>query len=223
LNVNPKAKDKIHQTAIYYAAREGKLKVCNYLLDQGVALNEIDVYNQTPVYYAAREGRKEIVQLFAERGADLNLIDKYGQTCVFYAIREGHFDVVDYILSNPTFTSINKADKKGMSLYVFAIKYNKNNIAELLSRKGALASITTKNNDKKLKPKKQSSKPEEEKVEEDVQKPKRYLLCRVNDAGDKIPLTLSEIEEFEQQNPEIAEYMNNPELLEELERNAPEE
>jgi ankyrin repeat protein len=54
LGVDPQAKDKIQQTPIYYAAREGRNQVCEYLLSKGVPINEPDLYHQTPVYYAAR-------------------------------------------------------------------------------------------------------------------------------------------------------------------------
>ena len=54
LGVNPQTKDKIQQTSIYYAAREGKFNTCQYLLQKGVPLNEPDIYHQTPIYYAAR-------------------------------------------------------------------------------------------------------------------------------------------------------------------------
>jgi len=54
MKVDPLAKDKIQQTCIYYAAREGKYNACKYLLEKGVPLNEPDLYHQTPIYYAAR-------------------------------------------------------------------------------------------------------------------------------------------------------------------------
>lgn len=52
--VDPLFKDKISQTALYYAAREGKVECTNYLLDQGCGINDKDFYIQTPIYYAAR-------------------------------------------------------------------------------------------------------------------------------------------------------------------------
>jgi ankyrin repeat protein len=54
LGVDPIAKDKIQQTPIYYAAREGRYQVCEYLLNKGVPINDPDLYHQTPLYYAAR-------------------------------------------------------------------------------------------------------------------------------------------------------------------------
>lgn len=52
--VNPLEKDKIHQTPLYYASREGKLKCCQFLISKGCPLNDKDLYHQTPLYYACR-------------------------------------------------------------------------------------------------------------------------------------------------------------------------
>jgi ankyrin repeat protein len=52
--VDPKEMDRIQQTALYYAAREGKYRTCEYLISKGVELNRPDYYLQTPIYYAAR-------------------------------------------------------------------------------------------------------------------------------------------------------------------------
>lgn len=52
--VDPLYKDKIQQTSIYYAAREGKVNCTKYLLSLNCPINEQDFYLQTPIYYAAR-------------------------------------------------------------------------------------------------------------------------------------------------------------------------
>ncbi len=167
-----------------------------------------------------REGRKNLVQLFVNHGADVDFEDKYGQTCLFYAIREGHTEVIDFITSLNQFSKIDKGDKKGLTPYLFALKHGKTAIAELLVNKGA--STQSKSQDKKSKSKK-TAKTEEEKLEEDIQKPKRYVLCKINEHGEKVPLTLDEIEEFEKNNPEVAEMMRNPKILSQMEQNEPEE
>ena len=167
-----------------------------------------------------REGRKNLVQLFVNHGADVDYEDKYGQTCLFYAIREGHTEVIDYLTSLTQFTKIDKADKKGLSPYLFALKHGKTALAELLVNKGA--STQSKNHDKKSKSKK-PFKAEEEKVEEDIQKPKRYVLCKINEHREKVPLSLEEIEEFEKNNPDVAEMMRNPKILSQMEQKEPEE
>ena len=77
LGVDPLSKDSIGQTALYYAAREGKFQCAKYLVELGCPLNEKDLYQQTPIYYASREGRIEIVELFIDNGADLTNEDKF--------------------------------------------------------------------------------------------------------------------------------------------------
>jgi ankyrin repeat protein len=75
--IDPLLKDSIGQTALYYAAREGKFLCCKYLLELGSPLNEKDFYQQTPVYYASRENRLEILELFIDNGADIFIEDKF--------------------------------------------------------------------------------------------------------------------------------------------------
>ena len=150
----------------------------------------------------------------------MNVEDKYGQTCLFYAIREGHIDIVDYLTSLDEFTKIDKADKKGLTPYLFAIKHCKQAIVELLVNKGASmgkATDTKKTKNKKVKQQ------EEEKIEEDLQKPKRFVLCKINEHGEKSALTLEEIAQFKEDHPDVAEALTNQALLEQMEENAPEE
>lgn len=52
--LNPTYKDKIQQTPLYYASREGKYQCCKYLIESGCTVNDLDYYNQTPIFYAAR-------------------------------------------------------------------------------------------------------------------------------------------------------------------------
>ncbi len=156
--------------------------------------------------------------MLIEKGADLNLEDKYGQTCLFYAIKDDHIDIVDYITSQPQFTKLDKIDKKNLTPYFFALKNSKLAIAELLAGKGANTQIKTQ--DKKSKGKK---KIEEDKQEEDLQKPKRFLLVRLNEAGEKIPLTAEELDLFERDYPYIANLLRKGDELSELEHSAPEE
>jgi ankyrin repeat protein len=54
LGVDVNSKDKIHQTPLYYAAREGKFLCCKFLIERSCPLNEKDLYHQTPLYYSAR-------------------------------------------------------------------------------------------------------------------------------------------------------------------------
>jgi ankyrin repeat protein len=219
LNVDPKQKDKINQSPLYYTSREGKFKTSEYLISKGVPVNEPDLYAQTPIYYACRDGRLNVVKLLVENGADLNIIDKYGQSALFYAIKEGKADVVDFITGCSNFTKINQADKKGMTPYMFALKNNRNEISELLFNRGANPDTKAEKKSKTKKPAKQ----EEEKIEEDIQKPQKYVLCRINENGEKIACSVEEMEIFKKMYPEVFQKMTSQDELNKLEESAPEE
>lgn len=188
-------------------------------------LNDKDLYQQTPIYYAAREGRLNLVKILVEHGADVNTDDKFGQTCLFYAIREGRLEVVDYITSLDSFNKIDKPDKKGLTPYLFALKYGKHEIAELLVSKGVNTQTKNGNEKKGKTSKKHTSKVEEDKVAEveDIQKQRKCLLVKFNENGEKIPFTPSDWDNFRKEYPHIVEILENSEALNELEKSAPEE
>jgi ankyrin repeat protein len=64
------------------------------LLENGLDLNDPDLYGQTPIYYAAKENRLNIIHRLIEKKADLNVKDLIaGQTPLFYAAKEGHIEM----------------------------------------------------------------------------------------------------------------------------------
>ena len=71
LGIDPLYKDTIGQTALYYAAREGKFLCSKLLVELGCPLNE------TPIYYASREGKLDILEMFIDSGADIFIEDKF--------------------------------------------------------------------------------------------------------------------------------------------------
>jgi hypothetical protein len=87
------ATDALDQTALFYAARDGKIRVISMLLEAGCSPNHKDQYGQTAIYYAARENQLEVAQKLIEAGADLNNEDMHQQTCLFYAAKSGNIDM----------------------------------------------------------------------------------------------------------------------------------
>jgi ankyrin repeat protein len=160
--------------------------------------------------------------MLVQHGADPNVEDKFGQTCLFYAIREGHIEIVDYLMNLDSFTKADKPDKKGLPPYLFAIKHGKNSIAELLATKGVNTQVKA-GHDKKSKSKKQKNVENVKSETEEHEKPKRCLLVKITDNGEKVPLSISELEEFRNYYPDVFEMLVNPSLLEEMEKNSPEE
>ena len=222
IGVNPLFKDKHQQTCLYYTAREGKYLTSKYLIEIcGLPINERDIYGQNPIYYSVREGKIDICQLFVEKGVDINLEDKFGQTCIFYAIKTGHYEIVNFLIKNGA--NINKVDKKKQTPVSYAVKMNQDKIVELLVENGAIKPETKKNEKEKknnnlhlaLKKEKSNNIDSEKKknIIENIQVPKKYILVKIDENGEKIPLTQEELNDFMKKNPEINDIVNNKNLF----------
>ena len=79
LNCSSSVVDIHNQTAIFYAAREGKTEVVEWLVKEGgCQVNQLDKNGQTALFYAAREDRFECVtKMINELGADPLIRDIY--------------------------------------------------------------------------------------------------------------------------------------------------
>ena len=140
-----------------------------------------------------------------EQGSDINIEDKYGHNFIFYSIRKGHYKVTELLIKNET--NLNQIDKKKMTPYTFAEKFNQGKIADLLVEHGAI------NQSQKAKRKRRMS------IEE-IQKPKKFILVRIDSEGRKIPLSEEELSQFKEQNKELYTYLENKESRNHLTENA---
>ena len=217
IGVNPAHKDKHNQTCLYYTVREGKYQTSKYLIeDCNLPINDRDIYGQNPIYYAARDGHLNLCELLVEKGTDVNLEDKYGQTCIFYAIREGHYDVVEFLIRHGA--NVNKNDKKKQTPVSYAMKNGKDKIAELLIANGGIRpEPKTKNNKEHNKKNRKRSTEEDHQTKSEIinniQAPKKYILVKIGENGEKTPLNEEECSKFAQENPEVFQLLNNKEEL----------
>ena len=226
MGVNPLFKDKHKQTCLYYTAREGKYLTSKYLIeDCKLPINERDIYGQNPIYYSAREGHYDLCRLFVEKGSDINLEDNFGQTCIFYAIRQGHYEIVDFLIKKGA--NINKIDKKKQSPVSFATKMNQEKIVELLVKNGANRTdkkgkdkirhnLNMNNHNTKIEKKTSEEIEQNKKIIMSVQVPKKHILVKIDEKGNKIPLTDEEYDEFMEKNPEIYNILNDKMMLKKL-------
>ena len=220
IGVNPAHKDKHEQTCLYYTVREGKYETSKYLIENcHLPINEKDIYGQNPIYYAAREGHLNLCELLVEKGTNINLEDKYGQTCIFYAIRQGHYNIVEFLIKNKV--NVNKVDKKKQTPVSYAMKIGQEKIAELLIANGGYKpEPKTKNrNEHNKKNRKRSTEDEHQTKSEiinNIQAPKKYILVKIGDNGEKTPLSEEEFNKFTQENPEVFQLLNNKENLQKM-------
>lgn len=221
-------KDKHHQTCLYYCAREGKYLTSKFLIEEcNTPVNEKDIYGQHPIYYSCREGKLDVCQLLLDKGADINMEDKYGQSCLYYAIRQGHYEIVEFLIKNGI--DLNKVDKRKVSPILFAERNNQTKIADLLLQNGAIKPESKKKEKKEKKDKKKVEITPEEQMQnrmnliESIQKPKKFILVKINENGEKFPLNNEELEHFKKTNEDVINLLNNKEELKKLVDECPDE
>lgn len=202
-------KDSLQQSALFYAAKNGRRRQCELLLQAGVQPNDKDTYGQTALYYAAREGSVNVIETLLSFQADINAVDNLGQTAIFYACREGKFEACKALVANGAV--INQSDRSRHTPLTWAKRSNNQAVVDFLIANGAVD--------------KASKKKEEPRKKEDRRKPEKKLKCQlmvVDEHGEKRAVTDQELADFEAQYPHLAKYWKNPETLAELDNIDPE-
>lgn len=69
LGADPNKTDKVNETALFYAARDGKLDAVKVLIENGADANIIDHKKQTAIFFAKKNGHKEVIDYLVEHGA----------------------------------------------------------------------------------------------------------------------------------------------------------
>jgi hypothetical protein len=72
-------RDSSGLTALHYACREGKLAVCELLLNAGASVDAPSRSGVTPLHRAAAAGHCDVVELLLNRGASLSAVDQRGR------------------------------------------------------------------------------------------------------------------------------------------------
>lgn len=86
--------DKLMNTALHHAAKNGNEELAKLLIDNGAPINKADIYGSTPLHYAVQGGHNDVVLTLLHSGAVVNTADKSLQTPLHYAVKRGHKDVV---------------------------------------------------------------------------------------------------------------------------------
>ncbi|CDW71912.1 bromodomain containing protein [Stylonychia lemnae] len=206
LGVSPSQPDTLSQTALYYAAREGKNQLCDYLIENGCKVNHIDTYGQNPIFYACREGKLETVKSLIAKGSDADLVDNNGQTPIFYAIKHGKIEVVETLIEYGA--KLDTSDKKGLNVIQWTKRSKKDHIMDLLVKKGAQPPQDPNQKNKGGKSKAAPVAPPQPRVNE-KKIPFRYQLTLLKD-GQYQPLSDDEWQAFKQENPDLVKYFESP-------------
>ena len=203
-------KDKLRQNVIFYVARDGKLKLLEFLASERVGVAEVDTHGQIPLFYAAREGHSEMCRSLVQNGTDPNHADVVKQTCLFYSAKSGHLETCKVLIecgARHTHT-----DKKKQTALFWAKKSENPQLVEyfesLRNQKPTTAAAPVVTKEKTV----SESKSNKKKKSKEDQK-YTYHLVYTDENGHKIQMTKAEIQKFLESNPQLAEYFQHPEKL----------
>ena len=88
-------------TPLAMAVKRGHIKIVQYLLDKGAAVNKLDEIGASVLEYASYYGHIEIVRLLLKYGADVNTQRKTdGTTALMPASQNGHTEIVHLLLNH---------------------------------------------------------------------------------------------------------------------------
>lgn len=127
-------------TVLINAGRRGHTELTEFLLDQNIDAQTVDVnaqndYGYTALHWAAEENHISTVKTLLERGADIESRNKYLDTPLLKASKNGHFQMVKLLLDwNVNFDCQNQ---KGHTPLMYACHRNYKRIVKILLEKGA--------------------------------------------------------------------------------------
>lgn len=81
-------------TSLHYAARNGHLDVCKYLINNGAAINATTRSgNATALHRACSTGREDVVRYLLEKKADVSVEDSDGKNALHRAAEAQHVSI----------------------------------------------------------------------------------------------------------------------------------
>ena len=134
------AKDNNGQTALMWAAENGRTEIVNVLIKKG-GVDMVDVPDKlgiTAIMYAAEKGHTETVNVLVRIGsADVNNVSKYGKTALILAAQNGHTDTVKLLLELGATATINHGNDDGNTALILAAEKGHTSTVKLLLDYGA--------------------------------------------------------------------------------------
>lgn len=88
------AVDDADNTALIFAARDGRLDIAALLIGRGARIDRQDDEKVTPLIIAAFRGHHAIVELLLSRGAAVDIRDQWRRTALDYALTRGVDDAI---------------------------------------------------------------------------------------------------------------------------------
>ncbi len=129
--------------ALHFAAKNGKLAVCKFLLEEGAKVNTKDSLGYTPLLWATTNGHWATCKHLIEKEAPVETMTNTDDTPLMRAATKGHTAIVELLIDNGA--EINAYNGNDDTPLMLAARYEHPEVCILLIKKGAI--VTVKNND----------------------------------------------------------------------------
>ncbi|KAG8545511.1 hypothetical protein GDO81_020735 [Engystomops pustulosus] len=82
------------RSPLIQAVLSDSLVACEFLLQNGAGVNQVDRNGRGPLHHATLQGYTGLACLFLKRGADINALDNDGKDVLSIAIQAANADIV---------------------------------------------------------------------------------------------------------------------------------
>jgi len=123
------------------AIEHANLEVVQQLIDEGMDINEVNIFGNPPLHHTIWQEKPEIAEALIERGININATDDEGWTALMLAASKGNLKFVELLLKHKA--DMNVVTAEGWTALSIAINEKHELIAKLLIRAGADANISS--------------------------------------------------------------------------------
>jgi serine/threonine protein kinase len=125
-------KDFLGRTPAHIASISGDKQKIFSCSQEGIDLDNYDIFRMTPIHYAVKSGQSNVVKVLIEEGACINVYDWRNRSPLFIAVENGYKEIVEILLINGAI--INDNEKNNTTPIHESIRRGFIEITELLLR-----------------------------------------------------------------------------------------
>ena len=123
-------KDPLERNLLYLAARNGHVNVCEYLINKGIKVNELQKNGSTPLHGAAYYGQINVVKLLLSYGAKTNIKNNFGHLPIDEAMTDEIKNILKQGEDNPILKLYQTLLSKKIAKKLIPITFKENIIAK---------------------------------------------------------------------------------------------
>jgi ankyrin repeat protein len=130
------------RTVLSLAARYGRTRCVEILVERNANVNAVDQFGETPLHRAAHHGHLDTAQALLRRNANVNAVDQFGETPLHHAAHYGHLGIAQAVLRSGA--AIDTINHRGRSPLITAARRGHAHVTQELVASGAAIGLMSK-------------------------------------------------------------------------------